>query len=302
MDTFPSLVSPDRVSCIVPVFNRAHTLRRAVESVLTQDYRPLELLVVDDGSTDGTPELLDRMEGEANGWDLSFIRVRQENRGVSAARNTGIRRARGQWVALLDSDDAWKPEKLTRQMALHAARPDRVVSQTREIWVRNGVRVNPPARFEKREGDLFAHCVDHCAISPSSVLIRRDLFDTVGLFDETYPACEDYEFWLRLSARWEVGLVREPLMVKYGGHADQLSCTVEALDRYRIRALAKTLGTVPLSEEQRAQTLAALRAKAGIYLQGCRKRNRLQEAEEIETLLARCGINSYALCPKESPL
>jgi glycosyltransferase involved in cell wall biosynthesis len=300
MDTPCSPILPDLVSCVIPVFNRASTLRRAVESVLAQDYRPLELIVVDDGSTDGTPELLDRMEDEADGLGVPLIRVRQENRGVSAARNTGIRLARGRWIALLDSDDAWKPEKLTRQMALHAERPDRTVSQTREIWIRNGVRVNPPGRFEKHEGDLFVHCVDHCAISPSSVLIRRDLFDAVGLFDEAYPACEDYEFWLRLSARWEVGLVREPLMVKYGGHADQLSRTVEALDRYRIRALAKTLDTVPLTEEQRAQALAALRLKAGVYRQGCRKRNRLQEVEEIEALLTSCGINSNFQGPKES--
>jgi glycosyltransferase involved in cell wall biosynthesis len=279
------------ISCVVPVFNRADTIRRAVESVLAQDYRPLELIVVDDGSTDATPEILDELEHEARDSALSLSHVRQKNQGVSAARNTGIRLAHGGWIALLDSDDAWAPAKLTRQMALHAARPDLALSQTRETWIRNGVRVNPPARFEKQEGNLFAQCLDLCAISPSSVLIRRDLFEQVGFFDEDYPACEDYEFWLRLSARWEVGLVREPLMIKYGGHADQLSRTVEALDRYRIRALVKTLETGQLDLAQRTQALAALGAKGRIYLQGCRKRDNRTEVEEIERLLARYALH-----------
>ncbi len=293
MDNLTPFGNPGSVSCVVPVFNRAATIRRAVESVLAQDYRPLELIVVDDGSTDATPEILVTLEEEACKRAIPLRRIRQENRGVSAARNTGIRLARGAWIALLDSDDAWAPTKLTRQMALHAECPNLALSQTREIWIRNGVRVNPPARFEKGEGNLFPLCVDHCAISPSSVLIRRDLFEEVGFFDEDYPACEDYEFWLRLSAHWEVGLVREPLMIRYGGHADQLSSTVEALDRYRIRALVKTLESGRLNPGQRAQALAALAVKASIYIQGCRKRGHCAEAEEIEALRVR-----YAICPK----
>ncbi len=287
MPPLPSAENPGQVSCIIPVFNRATTIRRAVESVLAQDYRPAELIVVDDGSTDSTPDILDAIEREMGDGLFPLRRARQANRGVSAARNTGIRLAQGRWIALLDSDDTWAPAKLSRQMALHAAHPHLALSQTRESWSRNGVRGNPPARFEKRAGNLFAQGVDHCAVTPSSVLIRRDLLDTVVLFDETYPACEDYELWLRLCARWEVGLVAEFLITKYGGHADQLSRTVEALDRYRIRALAQALESPILDSVQRAQAHAALTAKAHFFIQGCRKRNRPAEAAEVEALLKR---------------
>jgi len=283
------------VSAIVPVHNRAWCIRRSIESVLAQDYRPLELIVVDDGSTDDTPRLLGEIaremtehpECKAGGIALRILR--QDNRGVSAARNLGIRAARGSLIAFLDSDDEWLPQKTSRQTADLLAHPGMRVHQTGETWVRRGRRVNPPQRLRKRAGDLFEQSLDHCAISPSAAMLRREVFDEVGLFDETFPACEDYEMWLRITCRHEVGLLDEALIVKHGGHADQLSFTVEALDRHRIRAIVKILDSGALSAAQRDLAVRALETKCRIYAEGCRKRGREDEAEEVLDLVKRCA-------------
>jgi len=283
------------VSAIVPVHNRAWCIRRSIESVLAQDYRPLELIVVDDGSTDDTPRLLgeiaremtEYVESKAGGIALRILR--QDNRGVSAARNLGIRAARGSLIAFLDSDDEWLPQKTSRQTADLLAHPGMRVHQTGETWVRRGRRVNPPQRLRKRAGDLFEQSLDHCAISPSAAMLRREVFDEVGLFDETFPACEDYEMWLRITCRHEVGLLDEALIVKHGGHADQLSFTVEALDRHRIRAIVKILDSGALSAAQRDLAVRALETKCRIYAEGCRKRGREDEAEEVLDLVKRCA-------------
>ena len=232
--TAPAAAALPLVSAIVPTYNRAACLGRALASVLSQDYRPLELVVIDDGSGDATPAVIAEfraLAANARHGAVDFIDLRQDNRGVSAARNAGIRAAHGEWIALLDSDDEWRPEKLSRQMADLAAHPGLRIGQTGEIWIRRGVRVNPPERLRKTAGDLFAASLDRCAISPSAAVMRRGLLDEVGLFDESYPACEDYELWLRIACRHAVGLLDEPLLVKHGGHEDQLSAMVVALDR-----------------------------------------------------------------------
>jgi glycosyltransferase involved in cell wall biosynthesis len=291
--TVPSPPPPKPlVSAIIPVYNRSWFIGRAVESVLAQDYGPLELIVVDDGSRDATSRILEEVAQAASESGVAYRVLRQENRGVSAARNLGIRHAEGEWIALLDSDDEWLPAKTSRQMDRLLARPELDIIQTDEIWVRRGVRVNAPARLAKREGDLFARCLDHCAISPSAVMMRAALFDEVGLFDESYPACEDYELWLRIAHGRPVGLVPERLLVKYGGHRDQLSSTIPALDRLRIRAIVKTIENEALTPGQRAEALAALRTKCRIYAQGCRKRGRQDEALEILALPERYETSS----------
>ena len=277
------------VSAIVPTFDRAWCIGRAIESVLAQTYRSLEFLVVDDASTDDTASVLKDVEEKRRrqGGDrvISLEVLRRDARGgVSAARNTGIRRARGALIAFLDSDDEWLPEKTARQVALHLRNPGLMLSQTGERWMRRGAFVNPPKRLEKTAGDLFERSLAFCAVSPSAVMLRREIFDDVGLFDESFPACEDYEMWLRVTCRHEVGLVPQPLVVKHGGHEDQLSSTVEALDRHRIRAIVKALRSNLLSSDQHALALAALQMKCRIYGQGCRKRGREDEAREVLSL------------------
>jgi glycosyltransferase involved in cell wall biosynthesis len=291
-DTGKATFASPLVSVIIPVYNRAWCIRRAVESVLAQDYRPLELIVVDDGSSDDTPAVLDSIAREYDArpkdgaTEIALRVLRQDNRGVSAARNLGIRNANGSWIALLDSDDEWLPQKTSRQIADLLSHPGMRIHQTGETWIRRGRRVNPPDRLRKKAGDLFEQCLDHCAISPSAVMLRHEVLDKVGLFDETYPACEDYEMWLRITCRYEIGLLGENLIVKHGGHADQLSFTVEALDRYRIQAIVKTLDSGVLDATQRKAALQALDAKCRIYTQGCRKRGRDHEALEILGLVA----------------
>ena len=280
------------VTVIIPTYNRAELLERALTSVLAQSRLPDEVLVVDDGSADDTAARV--REGFP-----SVRLLEQENAGVSAARNRGIREASGEWLAFLDSDDEWAPTKLETQMRqLEAATPpdpppglprrERFwIAHSDEIWIRRGRRVNPRRRHAKRGGYIFEHCLPLCAISPSAVILHRDLFAEVGTFDETLPACEDYDLWLRICAEYPVLFVDEPLTIKYGGHADQLSRTVPALDRYRIAALARMLESGRLTAEDHGAARRMLLEKIPIYRQGAEKRGRLDEVRQLDTLAAK---------------
>lgn len=261
------------ISVVIPTYNRAELVLRALRSVLAQTRPAEQVIVVDDGSTDDTGPLVRIQFG-------SVDYLAQENRGVSAARNRGIEVATGEWIALLDSDDEWLPEKLERQMACLEQEPDYRLCHTDEIWVRRGRRVNPRRKHAKQGGWIFRDCLPLCAISPSSVLIHRSLFEEVGRFDETLPACEDYDLWLRVCSRWPVLFVPERLVVKHGGHEDQLSSRVWGLDRYRIQALEKVLGSAALGTEDRQAAIDMLVDKIDIYAAGARKRGRVDEADE----------------------
>ncbi|SFM66919.1 glycosyltransferase [Thermodesulforhabdus norvegica] len=260
------------VSVIIPAYNRARFLVEAIKSVLAQKFvRPLEIIVVDDGSTDETSRVVDSFIPQ-----ITYFY--QEHSGVSSARNRGICISSGEWIAFLDSDDLWKPEKLFRHWAFILANPHLLISQTEEIWIRKGRRVNPRKYHKKPEGLCFERLLERCLISPSAVMIHRKLFDEVGLFDENLPACEDYDLWLRIGCRHPVGLLKEPLVIKRGGHEDQLSSSVPALDRYRIQAIVKLLIKEPLSKGQRQEALKMLEKKCRIYAAGCAKRGRTEEA------------------------
>jgi len=263
------------VSVVIPTYDRAARVERAVASVLAQTRPADEVVVVDDGSTDGTAERL----------RTAFPAVTvlgTENRGVSAARNHGIARTSGDWIAFLDSDDEWREEKLEAQLEALAAAPGYRLCHCDEVWIRGGRRVNPRRVHEKRGGWIYRHCLPRCAISPSSAMVARTLFDEVGLFDESLPACEDYDLWLRVCAREPVLFVDRRLVVKYGGHDDQLSRTVPALDRWRIRALIKILDSDVLDEEDRRATIATLHRKIDVYAAGAGKRGRGAEVAALE--------------------
>ena len=274
--------SPERapfsetVSIVLPTYNRCRLVCRAIDSVLNQSYVAYELIVVDDGSTDATGDRL------ASYGDRVTV-IKQANRGVSAARNTGIQAASGEFIALLDSDDVWLPQKLERQIAFFRANPNTMICQTEEIWIRKGVRVNPGKRHKKHSGMIFEKTLPLCLVSPSAVMMRKSLFDEVGLFDESLPACEDYDLWLRISWKYPVHLIDTPLIIKHGGHADQLSRRPE-LDKYRIRALEKILKTGCLSQQQRSAALEAIKEKCRIYATGCRKRGRIGDAHYYASL------------------
>ena len=229
---------------------------------------------MDDGSTDGTAQLLTSQ--------FPWVRtIRQPNRGVSAARNRGMKATSADWLAFLDSDDEWKPKKLERQLALLAERPELRLVHANEIWIRNGKRINQKKKHQKYGGMIYQKCLPLCRISPSAVVIHRSVFETVGTFDETMPACEDYDLWLRICACYEVGFVDEPLIIKHGGHDDQLSQKHWGMDRFRIYALEKMLTKEHLTGEDRRATLRQLIEKLEIYKIGAEKRGKEEVVQEV---------------------
>ena len=264
------------ISVIIPTFNRANHVLEAVQSVLKQTRRPDEILLIDDGSTDQTRTRLQPFMGEIR----YFF---QKQSGVSAARNLGIREAKGEWLAFLDSDDLWKPKKLQRQVDLLQSIPLKVC-YTDEEWRKNGTWMNQKKKHRKVSGFIYAHCLPLCIISPSSVIVHRSVFETAGLFDESLPACEDYDLWLRISSRFEIAFIPERLIVKRAGSWPQLS-EQAGLDKYRICALKKMLSQDSLDADLRIKTYDMLAEKCRIYALGCRKHQRSEEAEWAERML-----------------
>jgi glycosyltransferase involved in cell wall biosynthesis len=264
------------VSVIIPTYNRGWIIKEAIDSVLAQDYTEFELIVVDDGSTDHTSDVLDSYR--------NVIKVfSQKNKGVSAARNRGIAEASGQFIAFLDSDDLWLSQKLSVQIEFFNQTPDVLICQTEEVWIRNGLRVNPKKRHKKPSGMIFKPSLELCLVSPSAVMIQRSLFDRVGEFDETLPACEDYDLWLRISCGFPIHLIDTPLIIKRGGHDDQLS-SMAGLDKFRIKAIEKIIKSGLLSDDQQRAAVKTLKKKCDIYTAGCRKRGRIDEAKYYESL------------------
>ncbi|MEA3500414.1 MAG: glycosyltransferase, partial [Candidatus Marinimicrobia bacterium] len=214
-----------KISVIIPVFNRENTISRAIDSVLNQTYKPLEIIVVDDGSTDKTDDIL-------KSYSDKIKVIHQKNSGVSAARNNGIKNSVGKWIALLDSDDEWLPNKLQLEVDYINKNHRINILQTEEIWIRDGRRVNPKKYHKKISGDIFKKSLELCLVSPSAVIFKRSLFDEIGDFDEELPVCEDYDYWLRTSLKYHVGLVNKFGIKKYGGHSDQLSQKYWGMDRF----------------------------------------------------------------------
>jgi len=266
-----------RISVIIPSYNRRHTLERALQSVIEQSSPVDEIIVVDDGSTDGSRQLV------AAGFPQVKI-IRQPNLGVSAARNRGIEAAACEWIALLDSDDCWLPQKIEKIRAAWSREPEQVLFHSDEIWVRRGVRVNPMHKHRKSGGWIFRHCLPRCAISPSATVMRRSTLLELGLFDESLPACEDYDLWLRLCHRYPVCYIDEALIVKYGGHDDQLSRRYAAMDRFRVRALIGLLEQSPLAPGDYRAAAAELRSRLEILLRGARRHGNQQLVDEFAPL------------------
>jgi glycosyltransferase involved in cell wall biosynthesis len=266
-----------QISVIIPTYNRGWILKEAVDSVLSQDCTDFELIVVDDGSTDNTTALL-------RGYKGSLKVFHQANRGVSAARNLGIKNSSGRYIAFLDSDDLWLPEKLSFQLEFFASNREALICQTEEIWIRNGIRVNPGKKHKKISGHIFDQSLSLCLVSPSAVMMDRRLFGETGMFDENLPACEDYDLWLRTSLEYPVFLLDKPLVIKRGGHDDQLS-KAPGLDKYRIVSILKLLQSDRLSNSRRKKAVKILLEKCKIYGAGCAKRGRYDEAEHYQNIV-----------------
>lgn len=263
------------VSTIIPTFNRARMISEAIDSVISQDFDNAEIIIIDDGSTDNTVEIVRKY-----GSQVTYIRT--ENRGVSAARNLGIARASGNLIAFLDSDDIWLPGKLTTQVNYFNANPDIHICQTEELWIRNGKRVNPKNIHKKCSGWIFENCIPLCIVSPSAVMIRKKVFDDIGIFDENMPACEDYDLWLRAAVKYQIVTLGDPLIIKRGGHDDQLS-RQWGLDIWRIYALEKILKLSPVKYETLIKNDICRRA--AIIVQGAKKRGRKDLLEKFGKIL-----------------
>jgi glycosyltransferase involved in cell wall biosynthesis len=262
-----------KVSVVIPTHNRAKMLKRAVDSVLNQTVLPEEIIIIDDCSDDETLKIMQKHPSEK-------LRILQqtENKGVSAARNRGIGESQSNWVVFLDSDDWWLPQKLEKQINFHKKFPQFLISQTDEVWIRNGVRVNPKKYHLKKAGWIFDICLKRCMITPSAAMINKQIFEDVGMFDENIPACEDYDLWLRVTHKYQVGLVNEKLVVKTGGHSSQLSSKYWGMDRLRVQALEKILQH-PLEIEKQKSVLDMLIKKSTILALGSLKRNELERAQ-----------------------
>ena len=269
-----------KVTVIIPTFNRGYCLAESIQSVLDQSFTNFELIVVDDGSTDNTLEVMNQFP------DIHKISMKK-NRGVSFARNRGMEQARGEWIAFLDSDDLWERHKLATQMKWVERHPDCHAVYTDEIWIRNGVRVNPMNKHRKYSGDIFRYCLPLCIVSPSSVLLRAELLNEVGGFDESMPVCEDYDLWLRIAIRFPFHFIEEKLIVKRGGHEDQLSRKFWGMDRWRVQALQKLLQESGVNEEQRDLVVSMLIEKCEILACGYGKRGKSQDEDYYRNLKTR---------------
>ena len=270
-------MNPPLVSVIIPTFNRAYCVAESIHSVLAQG--ELELIVVNDGSKDATVKEL------ASFPTIQVINL-AENRGVSYARNKGLERARGSLICFLDSDDLWEEGKLKAQVQWMQVHPECMAVYTDEIWIRNGVRVNPMKKHQKYSGDIFRQCLPLCIVSPSSVMLRKSILDEVGGFDELMPVCEDYDLWLRIAVRYSFKFLKEKLILKRGGHRDQLSRKYWGMDRWRVYSLYKLLRGNELNMQQREWVTEMLINKSSILIHGFEKRGKTEEARVYKNLVS----------------
>ena len=258
------------ISVIIPTFNRATTILRAIDSVISQTKKVNEIIIVDNNSTDNT------IKKVVNHYS-DIIILKEKKRGVSFARNTGIKNAKSEWIAFLDSDDVWYQDKIEKQLlSYNSSKKKYNLIHTNEIWKLNGRNINQKLKHMKFGGNIFEKCLPLCVISPSSVLIKKEIFKKYGLFDENLPVCEDYDLWLRITSKEEVLFINEPLVIKYGGHLDQLSKQYKIMDRFRVIALEKLLIDKRISDKQLSLTYNMLKEKIKIILNGAVKRGNLK--------------------------
>jgi len=255
------------ISVVIPTFNRLIYLERAIKSVLNQTISVNEIIIVDDGSDDGTSEFI-----YSNYPNLKYIF--QSNSGVSAARNTGIKAASSNWIAFLDSDDAWVTNKIQKQITELELNPEMNFCHSNEIWIRNGREIKQKNTHKKFGGFIFDKCLDKCRISPSTVICRKSLLIKLNGFDEDLAICEDYDLWLRITSNNPVIYIEKPLIIKYGGHQDQLSRNSEGIESYHIKSLEKLLKQ-DFPSEHRIAMENMLINKLKIYANGAKKRGRV---------------------------
>ena len=254
-----------KISVIIPTYNRKNLIKRAIESVLSQTLKPHEIIVVDDGSTDNTYDAIKE-------YPIKYIQ--QKNQGVSSARNRGIKSAKGNVIAFLDSDDVWLEKKLELQSKLHIQ--DYPFTHTQEIWIRDNKILKQKKWHQKPDGDCFYENISFCKIAPSTVMINKTLFEQVGYFDESLEVCEDFDMWLRVLKITPIKLLKQDLTIKYAGEHEQLSFKYFAMDIFRIKALLKHLPDKRVQKE--------IEKKLYILQKGAKKHQNREILEFIEAV------------------
>ncbi|MFQ5674616.1 MAG: glycosyltransferase family 2 protein [bacterium] len=214
-----------KVSVIIPTYNSAEYVVSAVESVLHQTSRPFEVIVVDDGSTDNTKEILTR-------FDDRIRYIFRENGGPALARNTGLRNASGNCIAFIDSDDIWQPDKLEKQLAYLKAQPEVALVYT-DLYLLSVNGLKDSVHFQPFYGSEFFSLLKKNFIATSTVLVKRKCFEEIGLFDERpeVEANEDYEMWLRIARHFKIGCIKEKLVqhrLRNSGHSRDLDRQVKS--------------------------------------------------------------------------
>ena len=257
------------ITVIIPTYNRVQLIGRALDSVLGQTAKCSEIIVIDDGSTDGTCDFLNELTSIS---EIPLKILQQGNKGPAAARNCGIKHAKNKYIAFLDSDDHWYKRKIKTQFKVLTENPEYLISHTKEKWLRRGIHLNQKKKHIPRHGNIFDHCLELCGVGMSTVMVKKSLFDQVGLFDETLRCCEDYDFWLRVSCKFPFYLIELPLTVKEGGRDDQVSCIYRiGMDRIRIYAMKKIIDLKILDEKQHYLALEQLIRKCTVFGKGCLK-------------------------------
>ncbi len=268
-----------KISVIIPTYNRLEFLPIAIDSVLSQTYPPYEIIIVDDGSTDGTKDFIKYVYGNS----LKYIY--QKNQGVSSARNTGIYVSKGDFIAFLDSDDWWNKNKLEEQVKCLLSNPYYEVCYTNEAWFMNGKRKNQHKKHQKYGGEIFQYTLPLCIISPSSILLKKSIFYDIGVFDETLPVCEDYDLWIRIADKYEILFIDKLLINKRGGHEDQLSHSLPIMDYYRIIALYKFLMNKMQLDEHYKLAKQMIEYKIKIVYNGAIKHNNIELKGKLDFII-----------------
>jgi len=265
------------LSVIIPTYNRAAFLNRALVSIKKQTLNCAEIIVIDDGSTDDSVEIVRDFSLTCK---IPIKILQQTNKGPAAARNHGIICAQQEYIAFLDSDDHWCKRKIELQYRALKTNPDYLISHTKEKWLRRGVHLNQKKIHIPGHGDIFSHCLQLCAVGMSTVMVKKEIFSRVGMFDETLHCCEDYDLWLRVSCKLPFFLIDNPLTVKEGGREDQVSYLYRTgMDRMRIYAIKKMLDSKDLDEKQLALALGEFNRKCAVFGNGCIKHGKREMGE-----------------------
>lgn len=273
------------IDVIIPTFNRALVMTRAIDSVLAQTYKNFFLHIVDDGSTDDTQAVLEKYKNHPQ------VKIYyQDNSGVSAARNLAAFAGQGLWISFLDSDDEWMPTKLETQMKYLTKHPDYRFLHSEELWIRNGTRVNPKVKHLKSNDNVFMRSLDFCIISPSTVILKRELFLDHQGFDNNFIVCEDYDLWLKILLTENIAFISTPLIKKHGGHADQLSTKFVAMDYWRIKSLVNLFKSPRASANQKELIKNVILKKSELLLKSYLKYENQKSFDEIQ-----CELASIAL-------